>query len=42
MVSEHEKFHLIRPLCTSGSPVTQLNISFIKNYTKDVLTSNQL
>ena len=42
MVSKHETFHLIKPLCTSGSPVTQLNKSFIKSYTKDVLTSNQL
>ena len=42
MVSKHEKFHSVRPLCTSGSPVTQLNKSFIKNYIKDVLMSNQL
>ena len=42
MVSKHETFYLIRPLRTSGSPVTQLNKSFIKNYTKDVLTPDQL
>ena len=42
MVSKHETFYLIRPLRTSGSPVTQLNESFIKNYTKDVLTPDQL
>ena len=42
MVSKHEKLHLIRPLCTSGSPGTQINKSFIKNDAKDVLKSNQL
>ena len=42
MVSKHDKFHLIRSLCINGSPVTQLNKSFIKSYTKDVLMSNQL
>ena len=41
MFSKHERFHLIRPLCASGSPVTQLNKSFIKNYTKDIWISNQ-
>ena len=34
MVSKHEKFHLIRPLCTSGSPLTQFNKSFYKKLYK--------
>ena len=42
MVCKHKEFHLIRPLYTSGLPVTQLDESFIKGYTKDVLTSKQL
>ena len=39
-LSYHAAF--IRPLCTSGLPVTQLYKSFMKNYTKDISTSNQL